>query len=286
MKLFSLIEDNPVFWYHIIGQSRIRGRDRRLVFGLLFSFIALAYLYLLSMIARFGLGLQVIFVIQLVMITLLLPAASHTLMSSEYEKATLESLILTRLSAEQIVLGKTLSRLIMVALLMIIFLIPAVINPEFLPKKTYPVLSYNTYNWVFRTEFIAFSWGFLLVTFGVWVSNRVRASLGSAALSYGSLVISLLVMPLVISAISSSDPFFIKLDDGWIFNFSAWPYAFNPFCVQSYLSMDKPVFAWGETQACLYLIVGIVFSFLTVDNIRSRWQKRRPIKSISKSELN
>jgi ABC-type transport system involved in multi-copper enzyme maturation permease subunit len=105
-------QENPVFWYHLLGQSRYRWRKQRAMTIIASVLIGLLYLYLLQQTLEYEVEPILIQLLGLLLICLLIPLGSYSLFSAEYEKATWESLAITPLTVDQIVFGKWFSRVL------------------------------------------------------------------------------------------------------------------------------------------------------------------------------
>lgn len=275
MRIREWFVDNPVLWYHIVGQARLRLHNQTVLLVLVGGIALLAYLYLVSQIAWYGADPGSVLFFQLFLICLILPAASHALISTEYERATWESLMLTRLSAAQIVLGKLFSRCAMLLLILALFLLPIWLATQ---KEAWMV----SWSGVWRSEWVALTWGFLLIAFSLWTSNRVRSSLGAAAFSFGALVFFLIVLPPLLLALEIESPkeeLFIPYRTKWFLDPIGMVGYLNPFLAIFHLTDRYRLrripndYLWGSLQGGIYLMVGLWLVFLTIRSVRTKWRK-------------
>ena len=106
------VVENPVFRYHFLGQTRLAvARPLWQVLAVASPF-AVIYFWLTYQVATNGLPAFVI-TLEVFALCLLAPLMTHSLFAMEFERATWDMLVLTRLTAGQIVMGKFLSRLVM-----------------------------------------------------------------------------------------------------------------------------------------------------------------------------
>lgn len=290
-KLRWLLEENPVLRYHLLGQTRHRLRNQTAVSVVVIVLAALSYGFLLLQVLQYGIDAQALSLFLLFLVCLLIPAASHSLMSAEYERSTWESLILTRLPILQIVMGKWLSRFLMVVLLMILFGIVFTMGSwhETAPEYGEAVILNS---WVITT------WGCLLLSFSLWVSNRTRNSLSAAALSFGGQFFFLLVIPMLLFATIGSSELDVRSVYEWERQFGdpnasldsmplwflGWRmiYWLNPFVTLSeafsgYSSYSPDTIGllpgWGIIQGVYYVLGSVVLVWLTVRGLRRRSRK-------------
>jgi ABC-type transport system involved in multi-copper enzyme maturation permease subunit len=190
-------QENPVFWYHLLGQSRYRWRKQRAMTIIASVLIGLLYLYLLQQTLEYEVEPILIQLLGLLLICLLIPLGSYSLFSAEYEKATWESLAITPLTVDQIVFGKWFSRVL--GVLVVVLLMTPLSFVAWL--KSFRVEA-GLLGWL-GSQWMLLSWGVLLVSLGMWLSFRVRHSIASAALLYGIQVFVLLFLPLLVYTLFS-----------------------------------------------------------------------------------
>ena len=286
--------ENPVFWYHLLGQSRYRWRKQRVLTLIAGALIGLIYLYLLQQVMEYEVEPSLIQILGLLLICLLIPLGSYSLFSTEYEKATWESLAITRLTVDQIVFGKWFSRALGV-LVVVLIMTPL----SFLAwLKSFRVEA-GFVGWL-GAQWLLLSWGILLVSLGMWLSFRVRHSIASAALLYGIQVFLLLFLPLLVMALISlatvdiyiEDPFKYRLEDEpswgdrlwfWLSLPFDWRCVFwlNPFValqpiLTTYSSEQNRMlqqlgFGWGQ-GFYYWFFAGLLYLF-TRQGVRRHWRK-------------
>jgi len=253
--------DNPMF-----DESK-REQRRFLRYGLAMRIVILAlfamfYLWLIleSYLGHTD-GSEPFCYLELVLLTLALPASIYGSISGERERATWDALVLTRLTASQIIFGKLIWRMRIIALIVVLSIIPIIVS-RFNPD------SYDTTNWmVFRTQLVLCSWSLLLCTFGLWVSSSTKRSITSLAVITGSLIGVLLALPVLYAM-------FTNMVSGSQTNadpISQVMYTLNPFvCMGPLLGTrpygDSPLIAGGEfgyPQIAVFLGLALLFIVFT-----------------------
>lgn len=288
----QLFDENPVLRYHLFGQTRHRLRNQTAVSTVIIVFAGLSYGFLLWQVPQYGIDVQALSFFLLFLICLLMPAASHALLSAEYERSTWESLVLTRLPILQIVFGKWLSRFLMMVLLVALFSVIFMVG-------SWHEVSPDYGEAVARALWTIITWGCLLLSFTLWVSNRTRNSLSAAALSFGGQFFFLLVVPMLLFATIGWNELDVRTVSRW----EQWPsetsnqppnpiygwflgwrmiYWLNPFVVlgesfqnqyyrdESYMELMP---GWGIIQGLCYILGSVVFVWLTVRSLRKRDRK-------------
>lgn len=289
----QLFEENPVLRYHLLGQTRHRLQNQTAVSTVIIVFAVLSYGFLLWQVLQYGIDASALSFFLLFLVCLLIPAASHSLLSGEYERSTWDALVLTRLPILQIVLGKWLSRFLMMALLITLFGAVFLVGSWHEVSPDYGAL-------IARALWVIITWGCLILSFSLWVSNRTRNSLSAAALSFGGQFFFLLVVPMLLFATIGESELDVRTYIRWekwetetpsefpapIFMwFLSWRmiYWLNPFVVLSdsfqnqYLLEDSYlefIPGWGLVQGGYYLLGSWVFVWLTVRSLRRRDRKR------------
>ncbi len=287
--------ENPVFWYHLLGQSRYRWRKQRALTIIASVLIGLLYLYLLQQVIQYEVEPIPIQILGLLLICLLVPLGCYSLFSTEYEKATWESLAITRLTVDQIVFGKWFSRALGVLIVVLI------ITPiSFLAwQKSFRVEA-GFFSWL-GSLWMLMSWGILLVSLGMWLSFRVRHSIASAALLYGIQVFVLLFLPMLVGVLISLaimqstlyfDPFIYHLEGELSWGDRLWfwlslpfdwrcvfwlnPYAALEPILTTYSSEQNQTlrqlgFGWGQ-GFYYWFFSGLLYLF-TRQGVRRHWRK-------------
>ena len=162
--------------------------------------------------------------LELVAITLILPASVYGAIAGERERGTWEALILTRLTAGQIIFGKLFWRILVIVILMLLLFLP-----ECLAIGFHGVYSsggtYHFRNYVLAGQLLNLSWGALLTSFGLWVSAGSRRSVTAASSVFVSLLAALILLPLLYGLLAASQGGAAKNGDG----FAMSAYGWNPF---------------------------------------------------------
>jgi ABC-type transport system involved in multi-copper enzyme maturation permease subunit len=283
-------QENPVFWYHLVGQSRNRWRKQRTLMLVGGVFFAITYLYLLSQIFTYSLVPAAVFLLGLFLMCLLVPLSSYSLFSTEYEKATWESLAITRLTASEIVFGKWFSRVLGVFVL-VALLIPPLLSAWSMEYSPAPFRNVLAAIWLLT------GWGVLLVSLGMWLSLRLRNSIVTASLLYSIQVFLLLFLPILVQLL-----FALAMIDSpgrmesltwemerkgslraalwdWLtllFNWRAI-YQLNPFIAAIELldmgSTSTLPHLYGWAQGVYYWLFSGWLYFLTLQGVRRHWRK-------------
>jgi len=186
-------ESNPLLWYHLIGWTRHRYQQQRVLFYTIAFVIMLLYATALTIMLRSLPETRTVVNFVLFLVCLLTPLFSYNLFSTEYEKATWEFLALTHLSAKQILLGKWLTGMVRLGILFV-GLLPFLLvidSAKALDQIPTRLFLYQ----ILLALLCVFSWGTLLITAGVWISFRWRSTVLSASLLYGLQIFILLLLP-------------------------------------------------------------------------------------------
>lgn len=252
---YNWLVDNPVLGYHMLADVRASTRQpyrKVLIFALL-----AVYLWLFKVAAEEGL-VDMWIVLQMVTVCLVSIPMSHATMAIEFEKATWEALVLTRLSAGQIVFGKLASRFIMLGILFGVF-VPVMLVAFW--KDRQPMLFI-----VMRAELVILGWGAFLVAMTLWLSYRLRRGMAAAATGFVLQIGLVGILPaLWLSFLGLFIPSgFQKSPAGWewLSDGVLAPLYYNPAFVLGQLlegswggispQNNPPVF-WGVLQGLLYI---------------------------------
>lgn len=295
-------ESNPLLWYHLIGGTRHRYQQHRVLFYAIAFVIMLLYATALTIMLRSlpETGTVVNFV--LFFVCLLTPLFSYNLFSTEYEKATWEFLALTRLSAKQILLGKWLTGMVRLGILFVGLLPFLLAIDSQIPTRLF------LYQ-LLLALLCVFSWGTLLITAGVWISFRWRSTVLSASLLYGLQIFVLLLLPFLVAifnaasgqegaltvALQSDFRSFSERILFWVMAFLDGQFVvwFNPFytlheldwmfprqwgfsgswSVREQTALALLAVGWGWVQSLFYLLLSAGFWGLTYNGIRKHWRK-------------
>jgi ABC-type transport system involved in multi-copper enzyme maturation permease subunit len=217
---------------------------------------------------------------------LVAPLMSHALFAMEFEKATWDMLVLTRLTAGQIVMGKFLSRLALLALLAFFFA-PLVLIGAFKDFQT--LSSASILQWFIETQLVAFGWAVLLTSFTLWLSYWLKRGMVAAAVAFAGQVFVLFILPvlwgLFLALFSMAGKFDLEaFSEGWLryswmldFRFAVWLY--NPafaivvtFIFATERGSEKPLF-WGTWQGIVYLTLSALIIVLLTRAIAKATRK-------------
>lgn len=188
------------------------------------ALLGLLYLWLLVLIVRSGEDMsQGVLFLELLLVTLVVPASLYAAISGERERLTWDALILTRLTPGQILVGKLLWRLGIVAGIALLFL------PPLLFSHYAPFLSHlrNTGYGLSRGADYSLGelalmqggilgWAFLLSGFTLWVSARTRRSVTSISLVAVAVFAFVVLVPALASLFTGPTntlpPYILRLD--------------------------------------------------------------------------
>ncbi|MBI3923191.1 MAG: hypothetical protein HY318_17355 [Armatimonadetes bacterium] len=271
MKLREWIVDNPVLRYHLLEGMRLRARYPRwllLTVGLL---ILSLYLWAFKVAATDG-SVLVVIGLQMVTVCLVTVPMTHAIMSVEFEKATWEALVLTKLTAGQIVMGKFLSRIALMMLVLGLFqpLLWAATIDEFGKALVWSAIAN-----IAKAEIVIIAWALLLIAATLYFSYRWRRGLAAAVAAFGGQVFALFILPGIwamfvgIFAGSSS-----RMEPGhetltWMFDPLSIVVNYSPIMTLGKLipelggiqqMNEKFPFLWGTWQATVYLLVAFTIT--------------------------
>lgn len=288
--------ENPLLAYHLFVFTRNRWRRQPLLYGAAAFGIALSYFFLFMLIATYEASLVVPLTIALLAICFAAPLMAYNLFSLEYEKHTWESLALTRLTAREILWGKWGVVLTRVAGLTLLFL------PMLLVSEADSISAYA----VIAGLLLVFSWGALLVSFGMWLSFKLKRTLSTASALYAGQVLVLLLTPVLYTLFTNNQardvmPIYLVQSHSeavwwWIFSFLHLRFLvdLNPFTTLLELSYLRDIYTfayydpyseralypygllylkWGFTQSAFYLLLAALFAGLTYRGLKIAWRK-------------
>jgi len=260
------VVENPVFRYHFLGQTRLAvARPLWQVLAVASPF-AVIYFWLAYQVATNGLPAFVI-TLEVFALCLLAPLMTHSLFAMEFERATWDMLVLTRLTAGQIVMGKFLSRLVMLLVFGFLFtpLLWMAANREFNDMAS-PLMVL----WGLKVQWVTVSWAILVSAVTLWLSYHVRRGMVAAAASFVGQVFVLLVLPIfwlfflsLLQITDTPDPSYLRLETlgrfTWFLAWSWLPIVYNPIvaAVGLFVFQTSPnaPFLWGIWQGIVYLIL-------------------------------
>jgi ABC-type transport system involved in multi-copper enzyme maturation permease subunit len=279
------VVENPVFRYHLLGQTRLAvARPLWQVLAVASPFAAI-YFWLAYQVATNGLPSLVIG-LEIFALWLLAPLMFHPLFAMEFEKATWEMLVLTRLTAGQIVMGKFLSRLVMLLVFAFLFtpLLWIAANREFSDMTPSVMLL-----WGLKVQWVIFSWAILVGAVTLWLSYHLRRGMVAAAASFAGQVFVLFIFPIfwslfltLLQIAGAPDPSYLRIDTlgrfTWFFAWSWLPIAYNPIVavvgVFWFRTNPDAPFLWGTWQGIVYLSLAVVVLWTLMVSVARATRKR------------
>ncbi|MER3500837.1 MAG: hypothetical protein C4295_05040 [Candidatus Fervidibacterota bacterium] len=276
--------DNPVLRYHLVGQLRAIVRRPWWQIALIGLPCGVLYGYLL----RFTLqgGSPLILGLECLVLWLIAPLMTHALFASEFEKATWDMLVLTRLTAGQIVMGKFLSRLIFLAAFVVLFL-PLLAFSAGQDFGTSHILG-----WLLKTQLVVIGWAVLLIAATLWLSYRLRRGMTTAALVLAGQVFFLFILPalwlLFFALILLTQPPFEVKGIYWMFSLRYAVWFYNPIFALIGTYAFTEVFAligtyafteggepflWGVWQGLVYLALAALLVALLTRSVAKATRK-------------
>ncbi len=270
--------DNPVLRYHLVGQ--LRAIVRRPWWQIALIGLPCGVLY--GDLLRFTLkgGSPLILGLECFVLWLIAPLMTHALFASEFEKATWDMLVLTRLTAGQIVMGKFLSRLIFLAAFVVLFL------PLLAFSAGQDLGTSHILGWLLKTQLVVIGWAVLLITATLWLSYRLKRGMTTAALVLAGQVFFLFILPalwllffalILLPLLANQPPFAVSVfefdfgevavRDGWMFSLRYAVWFYNPIfaLIGTYAFTERgEPFLWGVWQGVVYLaLAALLIALLT-----------------------
>ncbi|MBC8101797.1 MAG: ABC transporter permease subunit [Cytophagales bacterium] len=205
--LRALFQDNPMalegtrVWRRFLRTGGETGRAVNVVVIGLFSIL---YLWLLGTILHYGEDWSGgLLYLEAILLTLAVPASMYAAVSGERERLTWDSLLMTRLSPGQIVIGKLLWRVAFIGGILLLFL-PLLLLCHFMPGHARP----DSTGYVVRdadytlaqmgyAQALLFSWALALASFCLWVSTKTKRSITTLAVATVSLLSFLVLVPML-----------------------------------------------------------------------------------------
>lgn len=142
---------------------------------------------------------QIIQIVELLAITLVAPSSIYAAISGEREKSTWDALVLTRLTAAQIIAGKLVWRLALLAGIMVLMVLMVLVS-----QTQGGVLDRPTAAAVLLAQIIILAWGLLLSAFGLWVSAKTARSVTSIGVILATVLATLLMLPALLAAFGAN----------------------------------------------------------------------------------
>ncbi|MCS7192181.1 MAG: hypothetical protein NZ937_04265 [Armatimonadetes bacterium] len=276
------IESNPVFRYHFLGQTGVLVRRPIWQVGLITAIFLALYIWFLRQVYDHGLPTLTLG-LECLTLWIIAPLMTHSLFAAEFEKATWDMLILTRLTASQIVMGKFLSRLMILMFLVLFFVLPLWLGAY---QEYRASSNVNIPSLVLKTQLVAVGWSILLIAVTLWLSYWLKRGMLTVAVAFAGQVFVIFILPILWvvffalffapSGYGSYDPFSLTfwgqewIKYGWMFDPRFFILFYNPvvavvgiFFTVSELRAEQPLF-WGTCQGIFYLLLsGLIVAFLT-----------------------
>jgi len=262
---------NPIFRYHFLGQTKSLARRPLWQVLLIAACFTILYAWFLAQSYRYGfpdltLGLECL------ALWLVAPLITHSLFAAEFEKATWDMLILTRLSAGQIVMGKFLSRLAILLVLALLFIPPLLVGAA----REFRAHEDEVVSFLLKSQMVAVGWSVLLVAVTLWLSYRLKRGMVAAAVALAGQIFVLFVLPVFWAFLMSlfkvpgfDDPMYWGWRTEslrhftWFFNWAWFPILYNP--AFALLGLHKASYLptntfslWGVWQGIVYLFLSAV----------------------------
>lgn len=176
--------------------------------GVVTAFLFYVWLMFLSFDPNAELALVVknILIVQLAIVTIVVPFAIGGAISAEREKSTWEALVVTRLTPGQIIVGKLTWRIVGLISIMVLVAGPLAMCAD----SAFPGMSDYCKDWtpisaLVTAEVMTFAWGLLLCSFGLWVSSSARSKAASYATIWTTLLAAVVLAPVLSSILAGSD---------------------------------------------------------------------------------
>ncbi|MCS7265949.1 MAG: hypothetical protein NZ805_14090 [Armatimonadetes bacterium] len=276
------VTENPVFRYHFWGQTRFLVRQPVWQVGLITAIFLALYIWFLRQAYNHGLPVLTL-VLEGLLLWIISPLMTHSLFAAEFEKATWDMLILTRLTAGQIVLGKFLSRLAILLFLALFFVPPLLIGAS---QEYHALSKINIASLVLKTQLVVVGWSILLIAVTICLSYWLKRGMFAAAVAFAGQVFVLFILPIlwgIFFAIFMAsggygfhDPFSFQITQegwlkyGWMIDLRYFIWFYNPIIsVVGILVMvsepdaDQPLL-WGTWQGLVYIsLTVLIVAFLT-----------------------
>lgn len=177
------------------------GQTSRNVNRIAIGVLAVLYAWLLLVILRFREDMSQMFLwFEMGALTLAVPASLYGAISQEREKQTWDSLLMTRLSPGQILVGKLQWRLLMVLGLMALFAVPTFLSHAVTRNRTDYTLGD-----LFAVQAILFAWSLFLAGFTLMVSAKTKRSITTLAMVVVALLSFLGLVPALFSLFTGAN---------------------------------------------------------------------------------
>ena len=183
-----------------------------------FATLSGLYVWMLVSIAYYREDMSSLFLwLELITLTLAIPASVYAAISGERERLTWDSLILTRLSPARLLVGKLLWRTLMIGAIMVLFFAPALWAHGLATNHQ------ADYTWseMWQTQGITGAWSLFLLCFTLMVSSKTKRSVTTLALTTAALFSFLVLLPGLYS-VFGGDPTHPKADGNALALVSQW----------------------------------------------------------------
>lgn len=276
------VTDNPVFRYHLFGHTKMKlRRPLWQIISFLVPFTSV-FLWLIDRAIHEG-GVEFYLGLEALVLWLVAPLMTHSIMAMEFEKATWEALVLTRLTAGQIVMGKFLSRLALLGISVSLFapLLWLAAAHDFTGMSPLALLW-----WAIKTQLVIVSWTILLIAVTLWLSYWLKRGMAAAAVAFAGQVFVLFILPILwmlfvamfYAAVGRPIAVSFGFEQGWEWDWlrRGWmvdlrfaPLFYNPaYTLIGVLALrgmptEQTPFLWGTWQGVTYLLLaGLVVVIL------------------------
>ena len=200
-----LVLDNPMtleairVWRRFIRSGGDTGKGVNLT---AICVLAVLYLWLLAAILRYREDMSApILILELVLLTLIVPGSMYAAVSGERERLTWDGLIMTSLSPGQIVVGKLLWRVAFILGIVALFVPPLLLchYATGLMSGERNVRDAYKLSELFLAQGIIVTWSFLLAGLSLMVSTRTKRAVTTLAIVTITLLSFLVLVPMLVN---------------------------------------------------------------------------------------
>lgn len=214
------------------------------------SILAVIYIWLLVAILRYREDMSAWFLLlELGLLTLIVPGSMYAAVSGERERMTWDGLIMTSLSPGQIVVGKLLWRVVLILGIAALFVPPLLLchfGTGLLGdgrNGTYKLPLSD----LFLAQGVVVSWGFLLAGFSLWVSTKTKRTITTLAIITLSLLGFLVIVPVLVGLFGGRSEW--RLTDAPLMQIGALLLHLHPIDnILLWDSLDKSLDLWSESN--------------------------------------
>jgi hypothetical protein len=256
-----LVLDNPMsleatrVWRRFLRSGGDTGKGVNIT---VLSVLAVIYLWLLLAILRYREEMSMeIFLLELGLLTLVVPGSMYAAVSGERERLTWDALIMTSLSPGQIVVGKLLWRVVLILGIAVLFIPPLLLSHyatgllgegRVLHPQDGPSLSE-----LFLAQGVVVAWGLLLAGFSLWVSTKTKRTITTLSIVTMTLLSFLVLIPVIVSLFSSGGHSDWRLSDSPLMQLGALMMHLHPLdCLFRSVGGSNPTVAsdlWAISHA-------------------------------------